>query len=87
MSKAHNLLRSGVVLTLSGMVFVSLARQPVPLDDWLRRHASWLDEFESLELERLVVGARTETVVNANWKIVIENYEECLHCAVVHRDA
>ena len=67
-----------------GMVFVSLAHEPVAIDDWLRRHAPWLHEFESLELEQLVVGARTESVVNANWKIVLENYEECLHCAVVH---
>jgi Rieske 2Fe-2S family protein len=70
--------------TRKGMVFVSLARRPVDNDDWLRQHASWLDEFESLEIERLVVGARTESIVNANWKIVLENYEECLHCAVVH---
>jgi len=67
-----------------GMVFVSLATQPVALDDWLRRHAPWRDEFEALDIERLVVGARTESVVNANWKILIENYQECLHCAVVH---
>jgi Rieske 2Fe-2S family protein len=67
-----------------GMVFVSLANQPVALERWLEEHAPWLIEFEALDIERLVVGARTETVVNANWKIVIENYQECLHCAVVH---
>jgi Rieske 2Fe-2S family protein len=72
------------VASRKGMVFVSLARQPADLDDWLRRHAAWLDEFEALEIEQLVVGARTESIVKANWKIVIENYQECLHCAVVH---
>src|SRR5262249_38812064 len=41
-------------------------------------------EFDGLGLETLVVGARTEATVRANWKIIIENYEECLHCAVVH---
>ena len=27
---------------------------------------------------------RTESVVAANWKILIENYNECLHCPIVH---
>ena len=67
-----------------GMVFVSLAHRPPDLGDWLLRHAPWLDDFDTLDIERLVVGARTESVVKANWKILIENYEECLHCAVVH---
>ncbi len=30
------------------------------------------------------IGARTEAIVDANWKILVENYNECLHCAVVH---
>lgn len=67
-----------------GMVFVSLAARPVPLDRWLSEHTPWLSTFEELAIESLVVGARTETTVAANWKILIENYQECLHCAVVH---
>ena len=27
---------------------------------------------------------RTESVVAANWKILVENYNECLHCPIVH---
>ena len=32
----------------------------------------------------LRVGARREYDVAANWKIVVENYHECLHCPTVH---
>ena len=30
------------------------------------------------------IGHRDTTVVNANWKIVADNYNECLHCPTVH---
>jgi Rieske 2Fe-2S family protein len=35
-------------------------------------------------LGELVVGARREYDVAANWKIIVENYNECLHCPTVH---
>jgi glycine betaine catabolism A len=34
--------------------------------------------------ERLRVLARHEYSVAANWKIIIENYQECYHCSVIH---
>jgi glycine betaine catabolism A len=34
--------------------------------------------------ERLVLGARHDYEVAANWKIVVENYLECYHCAPIH---
>jgi Rieske 2Fe-2S family protein len=34
--------------------------------------------------EHLRVAARHDYVVAANWKIVIENYQECYHCSVIH---
>ena len=32
----------------------------------------------------LRIGHRTVTEVQANWKILIDNYNECLHCPTVH---
>ena len=68
----------------NGMIFVSLAASPPPLATWLDDHTPDLAGFAALRIDELVVGARTETVVRANWKIIVENYLECLHCAVVH---
>lgn len=34
--------------------------------------------------ERLVVAARHEYVVRANWKTITENYHECYHCPQIH---
>jgi phenylpropionate dioxygenase-like ring-hydroxylating dioxygenase large terminal subunit len=72
------------VATWNGLVFVSLASDPPSLADWLDDHSPALAQFDELRLDRLLIGARTETLVRANWKIIVENYAECLHCAVVH---
>lgn len=68
----------------NGMVFVSVADAPQPLDAWLTATTPLLTDFEAIPIGDYRIGARTETVVAANWKILVENYNECLHCAVVH---
>jgi Rieske 2Fe-2S family protein len=35
-------------------------------------------------LASLRTGGRTEHVVRANWKLLVENYQECYHCPGVH---
>jgi len=67
-----------------GFVFVSLDPDQLPL-----RHLLELEPDSPLQLERygvgeLRVGARRTYDVAANWKIVVENYHECLHCPTVH---
>lgn len=66
-----------------GLVFVSLAPDPPQFDGWLQEHAR-----EMLKLQRFMGGlqvvATTRCDIAANWKIVVENYQECLHCTRVH---
>lgn len=68
----------------NGMVFVCLAARPEPFSDWLARTTPGLVGFGRLPIAGYRIAARTETIVQSNWKIIIENYSECLHCAVVH---
>lgn len=68
----------------NGMVFVSVAASPPPLTSWLFEHSPSLATFADIPVGEFAIGTRTETVVSANWKILVENYAECLHCAVVH---
>ena len=35
-------------------------------------------------MDELRVGVRIVYEVAANWKIVVENYNECLHCPTIH---
>jgi phenylpropionate dioxygenase-like ring-hydroxylating dioxygenase large terminal subunit len=37
-----------------------------------------------VDVERLELHGRAESAVDANWKLVAENFLECYHCAVAH---
>ena len=42
------------------------------------------DILTAYEPERLVVAARHGYQVQANWKFIHENYQECYHCSEIH---
>ena len=68
----------------NGLIFVSLERDVAPLHDWLVESNPALIEFDHLEIAEMALVQRTASSAAANWKIVVENYQECLHCPVVH---
>jgi glycine betaine catabolism A len=43
-----------------------------------------LDRLDAWELPTLAVGHRLCKIIECNWKIFWENYNECLHCPGVH---
>jgi Rieske 2Fe-2S family protein len=72
-----------------GLVWVSLADRPPPLDEHLWAQLDYrLDgdraKFERYRIGDLVAGHRTDYTVAANWKIIQENFQECYHCATIH---
>jgi glycine betaine catabolism A len=68
-----------------GFLFVNLSRStPTPLRSALDGHYDSPLRFEKHQMDQLVTVQTTESVVAANWKILIENYNECLHCPIVH---
>ena len=68
----------------AGFLFVSLAESPGSLDDWLRDSNETMLDFERYRMGDLCLGRRLTYDVAANWKIVVENYNECLHCPQIH---
>lgn len=74
------------VETYGGFLFVNLddAAERRPLLDQLREGTESITNFERYRLDELRVGVRIVYEVKANWKIVIENYNECLHCPTIH---
>lgn len=67
-----------------GFVFVNLSPTPIPLHDWFAAGMDSASRFEHLHLDELRTAVTTTTDVRANWKIIVENYQECLHCSWVH---
>jgi Rieske 2Fe-2S family protein len=79
--KADYSLHAAAVAEWEGFVFVSLAEEPVPFESaW----APLLGRFARFGLPGLVVGHRVVYDVQANWKLVFQNYSECLHCPTIH---
>jgi phenylpropionate dioxygenase-like ring-hydroxylating dioxygenase large terminal subunit len=64
-----------------GFIFVSLARKPIPLEEWF---APLAGKFSHWNLPALKSVQRVEYDVRANWKLMFENYSECYHCPGVH---
>jgi glycine betaine catabolism A len=67
-----------------GFVFVCLADDPASLRDSLADQFNDPLSLERFDLGRFRIAHHTEADVAANWKVLIENYSECLHCSRVH---
>jgi len=67
-----------------GMMFVNLAENPRPLLDQIRIEPGDLLSYARYRVGELRVGHRVEYEVRANWKIIHDNFNECLHCPSVH---
>ena len=70
----------------AGFLFVNLAEPEArrALLEQLRDGLESITNFERYRLDELRVGVRIVYEVAANWKIVVENYNECPHCATIH---
>lgn len=64
-----------------GFVFINLADRPQPLADTLGEAPQ---RFRNYGLADLRIGKRIVTDVQANWKLIAENFSECFHCPPVH---
>ena len=64
-----------------GFVFVNIDENPQPFEEWF---APMLQRLRRFKLGALKVGHRATYDVHANWKLVFQNYSECLHCPVIH---
>lgn len=67
--------------TWDGHVFINLGHEPPPLREQL---ASLPGKFRSWRMESLRRAERRVYRLAANWKLVFQNYSECLHCPIVH---
>ena len=74
-------LRSLAVAEWHGWIFLDPSGAAGPLDDYL---GGLEERVAPYAPERLVVQGSHEYVISANWKILVENYQECYHCTSIH---
>ena len=68
--------------TWGPFLFVNPDADAIPLAE----HLGELPEIlaREIDVDGLVFHSRVELGANANWKIVVENFLECYHCATAH---
>ena len=66
---------------IGGLVLIDLSGDAPEPSGHVGDLASHLDRYRTGDL---VSGGRIEYMVEANWKGIAENYNECLHCPGVH---
>ena len=80
-SEADHPLSKVAVALWDGHIFVNLAERPAPF----ARHLDGLDtRFANWAMQDLRVVTRRRYELHANWKLIIQNYHECLHCPTAH---
>ncbi|MDN5748151.1 MAG: aromatic ring-hydroxylating dioxygenase subunit alpha [Pseudonocardia sp.] len=71
-----------------GYAWVCLADEPPSFDDTVvgvvAARLGGTEVVEGWDIAGLEVGRRITYEVAANWKLVIENFMECYHCATIH---
>lgn len=74
-------LKSIAVEVLDGMIFINFAENPTLFEPV---RAGLSDALRPYRLNEAKVAHRQSYPIRANWKLAVENYCECYHCAPAH---
>lgn len=78
--EAYNL-RPVQVKTVEGLIFISLATTPPDFSPVEKSLAPFLEPYA---IAKAKVACIKNYTLNANWKLVAENFRECYHCGGTH---
>lgn len=74
------------VATIGSLLFACVDPGAAPLEDVLAPFLELVRDVSGLDVQRLVRRRSILHTIDANWKIVAENFMECYHCPLVHSD-
>jgi Rieske 2Fe-2S family protein len=69
------------IAVIGGLIFVSFGGTPPAIDKAAEAFTAMTQRFG---WDTARIAARTTYTVKANWKLALENYHECYHCAGSH---
>ena len=81
--KQENGLHPAQVGLVGGLIFISLSDNPPSLN---AMHEDLADVYDQFGFDNMKLVKQTTYPVEANWKLAVENYQECYHCAPSHID-
>lgn len=74
-------LHSVAVAEWEGFVFINMAEHPTPFET---EFSTLIGRFTRFNLANLSSASSITYHLTANWKLVIQNYSECLHCPTLN---
>ena len=81
---AQSGLRPCHVRTAEGFIFLNFSAGDAPdFDSVVKNFSTVAREYGTAHLK---IAARIAAPTKANWKLVLENFQECYHCAPAHRN-
>lgn len=82
-AKDKHSLHSVSIEVLHGLIFVCFCDDPPSLQ---RAKHDLKEPMEMFDFENLQIAAKKTYPIAANWKLSVENYQECYHCAPAHAE-
>lgn len=64
-----------------GFVFINLDENPVPFEVQME---ALIGKFKDWKIAELRIAHHIRYELNCNWKLILQNYQECYHCPGVH---
>ena len=64
-----------------GFVFINLSKNPTPFENEM---SALIGRFEDWNLPDLRIAHHIPYRLKCNWKLILQNYQECYHCPGVH---
>lgn len=64
-----------------GFVFISLAEEP---ESFEQQMCALIGKFREWHMSELRIAHHIQYKLNCNWKLILQNYQECYHCPGIH---
>ncbi len=74
-------LHEATVHEWEGFVFINLAKNPIPFE---KQNGALIGKFADWKMSELRTAHHIRYELNCNWKLILQNYQECYHCPGVH---
>ena len=79
--KADCALPQANVHVWEGFIFISLAKNPEPFEVQME---ALIGKFSDWRMGELRIAKHIKYELDCNWKLILQNYQECYHCPGVH---
>tara|TARA_B100000497_G_C7667223_1_gene402334 strand:- start:165 stop:1322 length:1158 start_codon:yes stop_codon:yes gene_type:complete len=64
-----------------GFVFINLDTDPIPFEEQME---ALIGKFSNWKMDQLKIAHHIRYELKCNWKLILQNYQECYHCPGVH---